>query len=68
MLITQLPNKRKWGRQLQLILKGSKIKKKEICAHINYSGPTLAKVLNGEGTHDQLSEVEQAIIEIMGEE
>lgn len=68
MLITQLPSKTRWGRQLQLILKGGKIKNKDISAHIGCSGPTLAKVLSGEGTHDQLAEVERAIIEIMGEE
>ena len=67
MLKTKLPDKQQWSRQLRLILKGAKVKQLQIEAHINMSNPTLTKVLNGNGTYEQLAEVEQAIIEIMEE-
>ena len=65
MLKTKLPDKQQWSRQLRLILKGAKVKQLQIEAHIDMSNPTLTKVLNGNGTYEQLAEVEQAIIEIM---
>lgn len=65
MLKTQLPDKEKWGRQLKLLIKGSGVTQGEIARRINISDPTITKIIAGKGTHDQLAQVEQALIEIV---
>ena len=67
MLKTKLPDKAQWGRQLRFILKAKKIKESVMAHHVDMSEINLTKVFEGNGTYEQLAEVEQAIIEIMEE-
>ena len=64
MLQTNLPDKKKWGRQLRLLMKATKLHQETIRGKIDMSQPTFRKVLDGDGTHDQLAEIEKALIEL----
>lgn len=64
MLKTPLPDKVQWGRQLRLLIKATGIEQRDIRDMIDMSQPTLRKVLDGNGTHDQLAEIERALMEI----
>ena len=64
MLKTYLPNKVKWGRQIKLLIKGVGVTQKEIAQRSGNSEPTIKKILDGNGTHDQLSQLESILIDI----
>lgn len=65
MLKTELPNKQEWAEQIDLIRKGAQIDRKELARHSDVSDPTLRKVLNGEGSYEQLQQIESALKDML---
>lgn len=62
---TVLPDKAEWGRQLNVFLRGTGISKTKILDRTGMTRPTLIKILKGNGTHDQLADVEDAFLDIL---
>lgn len=63
MLNTHLPGNVKWVHQLRPILEGAKVTQVQIVAKLDWSMPTIIKILNRDWPHDQLSDIEQALMD-----
>ena len=65
MIITQLPDKKDWAEQIDMLRRVNRITVKKLAVHMGISHPTIAKILKGNNTYEMLSSAEKALKELV---
>lgn len=58
---TKLPDKEKWAGNLRVLIAFHKVTYAWISRQLKISTPTLRKIMDGAGSHDDLKRVEEAV-------